>query len=311
MSEVMDARDLADVSSPYRVTKSFLGTNTKIMSDKFLCSQKEIFGLCESFQEKLSYFKPSKIGFQYLVSFTDNTHFENSNLNRLDGRLSSSGKRTNKLILNWVVVHEFEGEENELSITIRISNPINPLVMLQAALSQSPGDIDNIEMEAGSVSVSVNGATQSVSEEIFELVARWIKGCRKPYSITRINSTISKHRYKIFWLNNWLFPIVYAFGCFFYIKDMEPQVSNSYLFIFLCGFIILKSLSNSVNRNIERWCHTSRMFSLFDMTGGDSNQQTEYAAKSKNSTIKLIGSTFLSLILNLISGYVVAKYLLF
>lgn len=295
----------SNMVSPYKITKSVLGTTTKILNDKFICSSKELQILFSSFRDKIDYFNPTDVGFQYLISFTDKTHYENDNLSLLERNLSSTGKCTDKLVLNWNVVHDHAGEENELSITVRISNPINPFLMLQAALSRNPDDVDNIEMEMGSVFVSVTGATQAASEEIFELVGRWIDSCPQPQSITKLNSFLAEHREKVFFLNKWLLPVIYSYASFLFLQKQLLANAVAYSFLFLCGFLLLRSLVSIINRRIDQWCGRSKQFSLFMLTGGDDNQQTKLSARATNSTIKLVLSVIASFLINLSAGFVV------
>ncbi len=290
------------LSSPYTLTRSNLGATTKIINKKFICSIKEVLILSDALREKIKYFQPSKAGFQYLVSFTDNTHYENNDLALLEKNTSHSGKSTEKLILNWVIGHMHDGIENEMSITVRISNPINPFIILQAVMSKNPRDVDNIEFETGSVCISVNGATQNTSEEIFSIVGRWIDSCPKPYDFTTINMAIRKHSNKIEFMNYWILPILFCVIVFLYLKNIQSSMVSPYVFLALSSFILLRAASQILNNKIENWCHTSRTFSMFMLTGGDSNQQSQFAAKSKNSTIKLVASVSLSLILNVTAG---------
>jgi hypothetical protein len=253
--------------------------------------------------EKILSFHPAKAGFQYLISFTDSTHYENNNLNTLEEKISTSSKSTEKLILNWVVGHEFDGIENELSITVRISNPMNPFAVLQAAMSRDHSDADRLEFEDGAVSVSINGATQNTAEEIFALVARWASACPQPQSITGINETINKHIGKIEFLNYWVFQILFTICAFLFLKKFSADLLQPYSFLAFVGFMFIRNASQHFNSKINYWCKVSKKFSVFMITGGDNNQQTKIAAKSKNSTIKLVLSVVFSLALNVIAGY--------
>jgi len=309
MSQSNDLQDFTKIlPSPYLITKSRLGSNTKLIDEKFICSPRQLSTLHDSIGEKILSFKPKKIGFQYLISFTDNTHFENNNLEALEKRISTSNKSTEKLILNWVIGHEFDGIENELSITVRISNPINPFAILQAAMSRDHSDADRLDFENGSVSVSINGATQNTGEEIFAIVTRWAAACPQPQSITAINKIIKKHLTKIQFLNYWIFQILYTACAFLYLRKYAAVPLQSYSFLAFVGFFFIRSASQHLNQKISYWCDASGKFSVFSITGGDNNQQTIIAAKSKNSTIKLLFSVFFSFSLNLIAGYFCAAF---
>ena len=309
MSEIIDFEDnTISLSKPYIVTRSKLGATTKILEDKFICSPKELDLLYDSLGEKLKSFQPSKAGFQYLTSFTDNTHYENCDLSSLKDVLSSSSKSTEKLILNWTIGHEYDGIENEMSITVRISNPVNGFAILQAALSKDHSEADTLEFESGSVSVSINGATQTTAEEIFSIVSRWVKSCPQPQCITGLNNTIFKHRHKISFLNYWVFPVLYTACAFLFLSSLPIETVQAYGLVGFAGFMLIRSAATHFNEKIHIWASSSRKFSMFMLTGGDNNQQTIIAAKSKNSSIKLFSSVTLSFIVNIAAAIVVAYF---
>ena len=263
----------------------------------------------EQVSEKLASFHPTEMRFEYLVSFTDNTHYENSDLSKLQD-IFSSGRSTDKIILTWQIKHILHEKDNDLQVTIRIANPINPLLILQAALSKTPEDIDNLDFSNGSVSVSVNGATQITSEEFFELVTRWTKSCPKPVSITSINDFFNSYKHLFQIINYWIFPIIYSIIAFSYLIKMTNQTAVPYAFIFIVGFMMIRKIASNINNRIDHWERYSTKFSLFMLTGGDSNQATRFAALSKNSSIKLFTTHLISFLLNISAGYLLSLYIL-
>lgn len=309
MNELVDLQKSdSALANPYVVTRSTLGLTTKILFDKFICSTNELHRLHEELGEKITTFNPSKIRFQYLLSFTDSTHTENNNLESLEHIVVKSGKKTEKLILNWIIRHEYDGIENEISITVRISNPVNPIVMLQAIMSQDHRDADSLEFEMGSVSVSTNGATQNTSEEIFLIVKRWISSCPQPASVTKLNSIISKNMGKISFVNRWLFPLVFSVCCYFVLSDLPQDIVVEYSFLAFVAFMTVRTVSKRFHDKIQGWASSSRQFSMFQLTGGDQNQQTKIAAASKNSSFKLFFSLGTSFLINVAAGITVAMY---
>jgi len=309
MPQSLDINDFTQtLSNPYIITRSRLGSNTKLIDEKFICGAKQLNTLHDSIGEKILSFHPKKAGFQYLISFTDNTHYENNSLDALADKISVSSKSTEKLILNWVVGHHFEGIENELSITVRISNPMNPFAVLQAAMSRDHSDADKLDFQDGSVSVSINGATQNTAEEIFAIMARWASACPQPQSITGINKVIKKHLKKIEFLNYWIFQLLFTACAFIFLQKHATDLMEPYSFLAFVGFFFVRSASQYFNSKINYWSDASGRFSIFAITGGDNNQQTKIAAKSKNSTIKLVFSVVFSLFLNIVAGYYCAAF---
>jgi hypothetical protein len=310
MSGIIELQDLTKtLSKPYITTRSKLGTTTKVIEDRFICSYKELAALYESMGEKVLSFQPSKAGFQFLVSFTDSTHYENSSLANLEKTLSNCSKKTDKLILNWSIGQENDGIEDEMSITVRISNEMNPFVVLQAAMSKDHGEVDKLDFEDGSVSVSINGATQNTAEEIFAIVQRWASACPQPQSVTGFNNTIDTHSGKIEFVNNWVFPTLFIICAFFFLSKLPMDSVQPYSLVAFASFILMRSAVIQFNRQIRSWCSSSKRFNLFMLTGGDSNQQTKIFAQSKNSTVKLFASVTLSFLINIAAGAVVALYI--
>lgn len=293
----------AVMSRPYTLTKSRLGTVTKVFSKNFLCNEQGVYELNGAVLEKLRFLNPTQHGFQYLISFSDKTHCEHHEIATLPGIVRHSGKMTERLILKWVIKHTVDESYNELTAIVRIANPINPLILLQAALSKSTEDIDNLDFEGGSVSVSVDGAGQITAEEIFSVVARWIDSRPQPQYFTTLHETIVKNQDKIEFLNHALLPTLIAMASFIVLwKHTPPSLSIPFIFGAIVIHSYAKSLAESFNRRIEHWCRKSRLFSVFQLTGGDTNQQAKFAVRSKNSIVKLIASTALSFILNVLAG---------
>lgn len=294
-----------DLCKPYVITRSKLGSTTKVIERDFICNLNDLERLYAAVTEKVTTYRPTKAGFQYLLSFSDCTHIENDHINSLYQSVNGSEKCTDKVIFNWIIAHEMDGFENEMSITVRISNPMNPFVMLQAALSKNHSEADGLDFEDGSISVSIHGATQTSSEELFAIVGRWAKGCTQPKSVTGSNIFISKHIKKLRFLNRWVLPILYAFICVIYLATQSGDILHSLTLAGFVSFLLLRDATALFNHYIEKWAQFSTRFSLFSLTGGDQNQQSAYIAISSKSNTKLILATISSFIVNLAAGAVI------
>lgn len=267
------------------------------------------YDLHESLAEKFRQFSPTSAGFQYLLSFGDNTHFEHTDLSALNGAVKNCGKTTDHAVLKWIIRHPIDGLENELTVIVRITNPINPLVFLQAALSKSPEDIDNLQFEGGAVSVSVDGAGQIAAEEIFAVVGKWINSRPQPQYVTTIHEVFEQHMAKFKFVNYWLLPALVALSLFLYLWKQTPaQIAIPALFAAMIYHGYTKNIAIEVNSKLDLWSRTASIFSVFSLTGGDSNQQARFASKSRNSVIKLVLAAIGSLVGN-VAVSVIAKNL--
>jgi hypothetical protein len=308
MTEIIkDTEVLPVMARPFSVSRSRLGTVTKLFDTKFLCNSTGVHELHTAVCERLSYLNPESGGFQFMISFDDRTHFEHQNIEELDAILRNNAKTTERLTLKWVTRHKVGGVSNELTVLVRISNPINPLLFIQAALSKAPQDIDNLEFESGSITASVGGASQITSEDIFSVIGRWVDSRPQPQYITSLHNTISKHQGKIAFLNYWVLPILVGIIFFFALwKHTSEQLLIPVLFLGVVSNFYLRTIASRLNEKIRRWCHFSMLFSVFSLTGGDNNQQAKFASKSKNSLFKLVGVTIGSFILNVAAGVLVS-----
>ncbi|ACB75216.1 hypothetical protein [Opitutus terrae] len=297
-----DSTPLAVLARPYSLTRSRLGTETKIFSERYLCTPGSIAVLCESISTKLQSLTPKAGGFSYLLSFSDRTHLDKSDLGFLCKSTIDTGKTTERLVLKWIVTHDINGEDNELTVVIRIANPINPLLFFQAALSKSPQDIDNVDFELGSTCVSVSGAGQILCDEFFGLVHRWIEARDKPYSFIGIDAFVKKHGRKIAFLNRFLLPYILLAGTMLVSGGLETKFGcapEQVLILALLLFFVSRDLGLAVNKKVEQWAQNLFKFSIFQITTGDNDLVTKLVAKSKNSSLKLCGSVVYAFAINI------------
>ncbi|WP_036306775.1 hypothetical protein, partial [Methyloglobulus morosus] len=127
------AHTVANFGRPYAITRSRLGAITKVYPERYICDLNSIKELFQSIVEKLDALTTKdRPSFSFLISFSDQTHHDGVATDLSGLTTIPIGKKTERTVMRWVVKHEIEDFENELTITIRISNPINPLLFLQA-----------------------------------------------------------------------------------------------------------------------------------------------------------------------------------
>jgi hypothetical protein len=239
-----------------------------------------------------------------LISFSDKTHHDGMTTDLQELQSIPTGKQTERVVMRWGIEHFLQGEEkNELSITVRISNPINPLVFLQAALSKSPNDIDNLEFEMGSTCATVDGAGQRYADEVFLLVQKWIDARSKPHAFTNIHEYYQKYEWWIDQLSFTLLPFLTVVAAAFYVaENYGVQEQVKFTPIIFAGFVTLQILARRLNEKMNTWAHRSRMLSLFQITNGDHDFLVKMSAKARNSFIKLVVTIALQFGFNILAG---------
>ncbi|MBC2601629.1 hypothetical protein [Puniceicoccus vermicola] len=301
---------LALLGKPYTLTKSRIGAVTKVFSQVYLCDPRALKELFDKVNEKLGQLNPSDVKFSFLISYSDKTHHDGvvGDLQNFDK--IATGKQTERVVLHWAAEHLIDGHENETSITVRISNPINPLVFLQAALSKSPNDIDNLEFEMGSTCATVNGSGQIYAEEVFHSINLWVEARNKPHPFMSVHRIYGKYEWLIDQLSLSILPILVLSGaCAYFHALFEEKALIALAPVLFGGFMILRDFGRGLNSKMAYWANKSKFFSVFQLTNGDDDALAKVAASSKNSCIKLGLSAAGSLILNVLAG-IICFYLL-
>ncbi|PPD16979.1 MAG: hypothetical protein CTY24_15690, partial [Methylobacter sp.] len=117
---------IAPLGKPYTVTRSRLGAITKVMEERYVCDLTALKELSQSIGEKLRSV-PDQVKnpeFSFLISFNDQTHHDGVSQELQDLQTIPIGKQTERVVLRWTIFHRIDGIDNELTLTIRISNPV-------------------------------------------------------------------------------------------------------------------------------------------------------------------------------------------
>lgn len=298
--------EIAVFGKPYTLTRSRLGAVTKVFGDKYVCDVSSLKELFASISAKLTELQlTGSPTFSFLISFADKTHHDGLADELTNLQSIPIGKQTDRVVLRWVAKNSIEGLDNELSITVRISNPINPLLFLQAALSKSPTDIDNLEFEQGATCVTVDGSGQLYAEEVFLRVKNWIDARDKAHAFTSLPEIYLRHEELIDHFTHEIFPFLASLGILLYSftsADLKHALESTA--ITLIFYFLLRAWGRALCRKMAHWARRTQYISLFQLTNGDRDAVTKLAAKSKNSFFKLSASLLLSFALNVAAGAV-------
>jgi hypothetical protein len=297
---------VAILGRPYAITKSRLGAITKVYTERYICDLASLKELFQSIGEKLSGLNSTGVPeFSFLISFSDQTHHDGATADLQSLSTIPIGKQTERIVMRWAIKHDIDGVENELSITVRISNPINPLVYLQAALSKSASEIDNMEFEMGSTCVTVDGATQGYADEIFLRLKNWIAARNKPHAFLEVGKIYNRYEWWIDQLNQSILPLLAIGALSLYISQKVTQSQQiTFTPVLIALFFLFHTLGRKLNSKMSGWAKRSEHISLFAITHGDNDAITKMAARAKNSFIKLIASGIFGFILNVAAGIV-------
>ena len=303
MSELSNA--VAIFGRPYALTKSRLGAITKIFEDRYVCDPDALKELFDAIIEKIKLLDPENSGFSFLISFSDKTHHDGVSSDLNDLKRMATGKTTERIVLKWIAKTRIDEQVNEISIIVRVTNPINPLLFFQAALSKSPNDIDNLEFELGSTCVTVDGTGQMFADECFLIIQKWIEGRNKPYAFIALEKIYNKIKWIIDFLIKIIFPLLVALGiAIVTYKTHDNSLKMTLIPATVVMFQIFSRFGLWLSGKINEWASRSSVFAMFQLTNGDYDNLTKRHAKATNSIIKFVASCFFSIILNIVAGYI-------
>jgi hypothetical protein len=293
------------LGKPYSITKSKLGAITKIYSDRYVCDIESLKSLIKTINEKLKSIDSSDDEFSFLISFNDQTHFDGVQ-EIFSKKTFETDKITDRIVFKWSLETMIGDTKNNLSITVRISNPINPFMFLQAALSKSPNEIDNIDFELGSTCVTVDGATQHYADEVFLHVKNWINARNKSYNSFDVGTFYKKYEWFIDQTLTSVFPLLVVIVISFYIKSKEQQLQMLMIPVITSLFFVVRSVASKLTLKMTSWAQKSNKLSLFQITSGDDNKLTKSLSVSRNSSLKIILVFVFSFSVNTASAVVAA-----
>lgn len=291
---------------PYSFVRSKLGATTKIFTDRYIFDLESVKEIITAIGEKLHALNPKETPtIAVLLSFSDQTHQDGGTIDLNGQNFIPIGKQTERVVIRWVVKHDIDGVENELSITLRVSNPINPLVLLQAALSKNPSDIDNIEFEMGSTCVTVDGAGIWYADEVFYRIKSWIDARRKLHRFIEGGRFYARYEWWIDQLSVSLLPLSSIAVLSLFAANFLSQSQMITAIPPLLGiFFLIQSFGRRINSKMAVWAKLSDFVSIFEITNGDRDAVLKNAAKAKNGFIKLAFTGAINLFLNVVGGIV-------
>ncbi|MBI1245938.1 MAG: hypothetical protein GC202_13125 [Alphaproteobacteria bacterium] len=297
---------VAVLGRPYAITRSRLGAITKVYSDRYICDVPALKELFNSMDEKLrGITNVTGQAFSFLISFADQTHHDGVTADLMSMSQIPIGKVTERVVVKWSVVHEIDGAPNDLSVTIRVSNPVNPLIFLQAALSRSAAELDNFEFELGSTCVTVDGANQAFADEVFLRVKRWLEARSKPHSFMPLHKIYKRWEWAFDQLSISLLPLIVAVTASAWLwKQKDTSLQASLIPSIFAGLIVIQMLGARLNMKMAKWVRKTNTFHLFQITNGDCDSLTRQVAQANSNALKFFLSAAFAFLLNLAAGIV-------
>ncbi|TRO81106.1 hypothetical protein [Trichloromonas acetexigens] len=83
------------------------------------------------------------------------------------------------------------------TLSVKIVSKLNPMQMMQALFSKDPDEMEDIELNLAPVVCRVDFIDHLLSEELINIVKKWVEARREPDFITTRNSFLKKNKTSI------------------------------------------------------------------------------------------------------------------
>lgn len=326
MTEVIESNKSGDISGfvngdsarkILQVLATPKNSHIEIFPDLIQIGLKDINKLTEMVAAKFAQLRvdTTSVSMKAVVSFNKGRSYQLVGWNQISNFNWEIPERTNAIILTWEFFYNRDdGAEPELYVlSVKVTESLNPMQLLRAALSRDREDMESLEIRMAPVVCEIDYHDNLLSRELVQIVSIWHKALRRPAALLGAGKFIQEHSDKIsrsirFSLEL-LIPIAYISCVYLWMHDQfENAISTKYLSLCIFSILIFFFVTRISDR-FAQWLAmvTSRSIDrmgrlpIFELTSGDGNLQTEAYAKVTTSTYKFWVTVIFSFIINVAS----------
>lgn len=293
-------------------------SHTELFKNPVLIAPKDLESLAQKVSAKLNQLRvdAKSILMKTIITFDKDRTYQLIGWNQLYSYKWEIPERTNAIVLTWEFMYKLDEHcKPELHIlSVRITESINPMQFLRAALSSDRDEIERLDIKMAPVACEVDYVDNLLSRELVRIVSEWHQALRKPVPLTGIGEQIQKYQRYILRTVDLSLEILMPFAYFsavyiwFHSHFEQPLTTKfiAYGLTFVMVFIFVaritarfsRWMASLIERNIERMGR----FPIFELTSGDQNNQTEALSKISASTYKFWGGIVVSFAINIVSA---------
>lgn len=257
------------------------------------------------------------------VTYEDNTTAQFGSWQEFSEHKWVGPEATSEVVARWdflVSMPDFEIPQRH-TLVVTITSDVKPFHILRTVLSSNPDDLENLELEMTPVIARVDFINHILSKELISIVDSWNDALPQPDKERKLYKFIEGNSQKIESSIKNIFPFLSFLIAYISLDWAFPnEIGSSPVTIdviktaFTWGLIVSASLlfvirfsgwlSNIASRGISK--HGS--YSIFRITNGDKNKQSELDKKNRKHATTFFISGLTSLVLNVVAGVIVVKY---
>lgn len=201
------------------------------------------------------------------------------------------------------------------TLTVKITADTNFATILPALLSGSITEVDTMELKHSPVVCQVDFINHLLSDELINIVERWVEG-RKIISVdTKIKKWIQKNRRIFADLINYSIPLFITMASLSILHNYSKSIDNTlntgvmlnfmyWQLLSIVGILGSAKMSNRLAHYTFRAISEYGDFLIFNITNGDKNKQSEINNKNKKEFRKFLFGTVGGLTIDIIASVI-------
>ena len=211
----------------------------------------------------------------------------------------------------WFKMPRYRVPQRHL-LTVKLLAGFDPLHFLQALTSEDPADLTEMELQSAPIVARVDFISHLLSDELLNIVEEWVKSRRQAVFRKGWRSWLKSRRHGLARVAHYSVPTVVtllaAAILHWYSGHLSPNAPVTFGILTIVAYWLLLSgvsiqLATKVGRvlggGIFNALHDYGQHSIFQITGGDENRQTEIAQSNEKEMRTFFLSSLWALLINI------------
>lgn len=294
-------------------------SNIKIFNQPIVIDQNDIAELNQSIQEKLTKHQTPVSMVTVDISYNKNKSATFGNWQEFLDTKWNIPNIVESIAIKWdfFVLWPTYGVPQRHTLSVKIASKMKPMQILQAVFSKDPDEVEDFEIGPAPVMCRVDFIDHLMSEELINIVEKWVDSRKRPDFITPTKTFLKKWKRRIAELIHYSTPtlttaatisVLYNITCklglssnvtVLHMRDLMAWLMLSLTTIFI-STLIGKYIASKAYTGIDNY----GQFLTFSITNGDKNRQSEITKKNSRNMAMFIINCCISLILNIVAGII-------
>lgn len=280
-----------------RIASASRNSVSQFYSERVQVTAASIDDLNRKVKDKLNLHHIGNIQLNLSIQFQNDKTITCSSPEELQGYDFKTEARTQCMTMKWSFVFDAigDGQDHLHSVYVRVSEKLNPALVLQKMMSNHTEDVDSLDGDAfATVACKVDFIDSRFSSELLAIVNDWVRSLPRAEATFGIVNWLNRYEDRISKLIRVTLPALVLLGYIGYWLARMPTEQTSSVRIAVAWIVggsallyVTQYLSSAFVKIFEKQLRIICNVPVFQVTSGDGQRMTNYLAKSQKSLFKL------------------------